>query len=296
MHGFKFAVPVRRAVGFTLVELLVVIGIIALLISILLPVLNQAREASKSVKCLSNLRSLGQAINLYVTANALQMPYQGTGTPNFTFKSKTYAPMTLEQIIAVGLGTPPDATGYYKPSLVLQCPTAYPAGNRHYMAHPRIIPNFAQLEAGKSYTQMYNTVFNPPKISKIKNSSEIVLFYEATQQLYSGGAGSYGDVDDLTYNADSSCMFWDPKAFRVDGGYGAYLNSSMITGTDTNHDSTNVTSNYRGQFRFRHSNNKVMNVCYVDGHAEPVRGRFNPQGQIIDGGDLKRRNFLVNVW
>ena len=63
-----------RTAGFTLVELLVVIGIIALLISILLPSLNKARESAKRTACLSNLRQVHQTYMLYALENKDDLP------------------------------------------------------------------------------------------------------------------------------------------------------------------------------------------------------------------------------
>lgn len=69
----------RTSRGFTLVELLVVIGIIAVLIAVLLPALQQAKSAAAGAACASNLRQLGIAFSMYAADNKNYPPRVASG-------------------------------------------------------------------------------------------------------------------------------------------------------------------------------------------------------------------------
>ncbi|MDB5319243.1 MAG: hypothetical protein JWN40_874 [Phycisphaerales bacterium] len=75
--------PKRNSVrcAFTLVELLVVIGIIALLISILLPALSKARDQSNRTKCMANLKQIMTITIMYANDNKLVLPWTTWASP-----------------------------------------------------------------------------------------------------------------------------------------------------------------------------------------------------------------------
>ena len=80
--------------AFTLVELLVVIGIVALLVAILLPSLAKARQAALRTKCVSQLRQIGAAVQLYVNINRGTLSFSRSGT-SWTAADPTTGNLTL---------------------------------------------------------------------------------------------------------------------------------------------------------------------------------------------------------
>lgn len=100
--------------GFTLVELLVVIGIIAVLIGILLPVMKRVRESANRTVCGAQLRDIGNVFQMYLTANKGKLPYlnplPGDPTSVSSYLKKDLTPAALlwdvfEPYSKVGLTT-----------------------------------------------------------------------------------------------------------------------------------------------------------------------------------------------
>ena len=134
---------IRVGKAFSLIELIVVIGLIAIFVALLLPALSQARRSEQAVRCRANLREVGQALRVYASDND-GWPYPVGRTPAGAFRVDAFGlpvppherwPMKVFKVPAAPLPPPYDPAAYsmqpYDPSYfpaepytpaILRCP------------------------------------------------------------------------------------------------------------------------------------------------------------------------------
>ena len=171
-----------RRTGFTLVELLVVIGIIALLIAMLLPALARAREQAKTVQCLSNLRQLAVAAHLYAHAHKGSLPiaqYQASNPPwafhyFWDFTLKKHLP-TGQDSVEPGLLWP-KATE----ARVQQCPSYEGRSTSFKELDPYTGYNYNVSYLGHGQGE---AVVAPAKIAQVRQASATAMFGDGQWML-----------------------------------------------------------------------------------------------------------------
>ncbi len=109
---FEASLPPRARACFTLIELLVVIAIIGVLATLLLPALSRAKASARGTACLSNLRQVGIALQLYVQENNNRLPMIFDLAPSTNSMTPTGALATIDLVLTNHLGS----------AKVLQCP------------------------------------------------------------------------------------------------------------------------------------------------------------------------------
>ena len=291
------AADARKARGFTLVELLVVIGIIAVLIGVLLPALSKARQSANKVACMANLRSIGQAVFMYATGNKGSLPigYWDGSTPWETvplpadYKKATDWRALLQTVMTKQSGNTyvdsgvagGDASTIARAVFVCK-DLPENTGVLTYGCHPRLMPAL-NIKDPIFFTTGKTIWLKPYKVSKIRRAAEILLVADGSlkpladfnfQLQANFGLGS---MDHNAFNggpgAVPTSLLDDYSRAGVLPNYGPSTAIDITPGSGKleylNKDSNNVndTNNWYN-IRFRHMNNTTANVLMADGHVE----------------------------
>ena len=290
----------KRKTAFTLVELLVVIGIIAVLISLLLPTLGRVRQQANSVKCLSNLRQIGQALVMYTNVHNGSLPigyWDGTVPQDSSIDNTRSTDWTV--LLA---GTLNNRLGFTyaagnvnngeraKTRQLFLCPDATQGEETgaisNYSTHPRLMPALDSADgiAGAG------SFLRPMKLSQIKRGSEIVAVMDASLTNFDAAGNPGGPIyqaSAVAYRLDNFRNFYstfltdryalDPQPFMTPGNP-----IDLTTDLGTVNINTDTPENY-GNIRYRHLKNSLANTLMLDSHVESFSYKNAFAGSLLRG-------------